>query len=146
MAQFIKLTGGLKDDFIDKNWNMCTHFTIEVICNSIKMGVPSYWSLFESEQIFLSIFYAPLVLIPQGEQKVYHHHIENPDFACPMHSNWGKTRASTHYFDSKIDLGGRTGPFFEMTHLLKPFLAPKMKFKHEVFSRKWGPLIPPFVL
>lgn len=93
MAQFIKLTGGLL--IIIEIWGYSKIETcVSTILRLRSYVIQSKWACFLlREQIFLSIFSAPLDIIPQGEQKSLSSSYRKSqnrvdgDLSCPMHSN-----------------------------------------------------------
>ena len=93
MAQFIKLTGGLL--IIIEIWGYSKIETcVSTILRLRSYVIQSKWACFLlREQIFLSIFSAPLDIIPQGEQKSLSSSYRksqnrvDADLPCPMHSN-----------------------------------------------------------
>ena len=151
MAQFIKLTGGLL--IIIGKIETCVSTILRLRSYVIQSKWACFSTLYSIEQIFLSIFSAPLVIIPQGEQKSlsssYRKSENGVDTDLPCSPNALKLKEDTRVLliiSTKNRLAGALLLCFkihksEKNHLLKAsFLGQKLKLnilwllvKHEVF-------------
>ena len=139
MAQFIKLTGGLL--IIIGKIETCVSTILRLRSYVIQSKWACFSTLYSIEQIFLSIFSAPLVIIPQGEQKSlsssYRKSENGVDTDLPCSPNALKLKEDTRVLliiSTKNRLAGALLLCFkihnksEKNHLLKAsFLGQKLK-------------------